>query len=136
MTIILIFVRKYKQLNALVKASLMLILAGAIGNLIDRLFYNAAFLHSGSSLCGVVDWIDFYGIWGAIFNIADSCIVIAAVLAIAIAIPVSGLIAKNALFIVIVSKSPPTTGTTVSRAICGTKAKLRFDKVAATVEPW
>lgn len=78
--IIVLFVKKYKEFNGLVKAALMLILTGAIGNLIDRLFYTPEYLHSGSSLCGVVDWIDFYGIWGAIFNIADSCVVIAAIM--------------------------------------------------------
>lgn len=71
------FAKRYTKLNGLIKASLMLILVGAIGNLIDRLFYSPTFLHSGSNLCGVVDWIDFYGIWDAVFNIADSCVVIA-----------------------------------------------------------
>lgn len=78
--ILIFFIKKYKTLNGLVKASLMLILVGALGNLVDRLFYSPTFLHSGSELCGVVDWIDFYGIWGAIFNIADSCVVIAAIM--------------------------------------------------------
>lgn len=76
--IVYYLVKKYKKTNAIVRASLMLVLVGAIGNVIDRLFYSPEFLHSGSDLCGVVDWIDFYGIWGAIFNIADSCVVIAA----------------------------------------------------------
>lgn len=74
------YIKKYKKIDGAMKAVLMLIVTGAIGNLIDRSFYSSTFLHSGSDLRGVVDWIDFYGIWGAIFNIADSCIVIAAVL--------------------------------------------------------
>ena len=78
--IIWYLVKNYKKTNALVRACLMLVLVGALGNLIDRLFYSATYLHSGSELCGVVDWIDFYGIWGAIFNIADSCVVIAALM--------------------------------------------------------
>ena len=51
----------------------MLILTGALGNVIDRLFY------AKSNYC-VVDWIDFCGIWGAIFNIADSCIVVGSIM--------------------------------------------------------
>ena len=54
----------------------MLIVAGAIGNLIDRIFYTASYL--GGSHAGVVDFIDFCGIWDAVFNIADCCVVIAA----------------------------------------------------------
>lgn len=78
--IVIYLIKNYKKTNGLIKASLMLILVGALGNLIDRIFYTPTFLHSGSELCGVVDWIDFYGIWGAIFNIADSCVVIAALI--------------------------------------------------------
>lgn len=64
---------KYKKLGLMTKACLMLIVSGALGNLVDRLFY------SFSSYC-VVDWIDFYGIWGYHFNIADSCIVVGAIM--------------------------------------------------------
>ncbi len=56
----------------------MLILTGALGNLFDRLFYSAAYLKS--EYAGVVDFIDFCGIWDAVFNIADSCIVVAAII--------------------------------------------------------
>ena len=62
---------KFKKHSLLTKACLMLILSGALGNLVDRLFY------SFSDYC-VVDWIDFYGIWPFHFNIADSCIVVGA----------------------------------------------------------
>ena len=68
------FVWKYKSLNILVTVCLGLIAVGAIGNLIDRLFYSPSFLHSLEN--GVVDWIDFVGVWPFIFNIADSCVVI------------------------------------------------------------
>ena len=71
-----IFIWKYKKLNGVVKACLMLIATGAVGNLIDRLFYSAAFLHGADNLNGVVDWIDFQVIWPFTFNIADSCVVI------------------------------------------------------------
>ncbi|HPR39458.1 MAG TPA: signal peptidase II, partial [Oscillospiraceae bacterium] len=50
-------------------ASLSLILAGGVGNLIDRV-----------SLGYVIDYIDFRAIHFAIFNLADSCITIGAVL--------------------------------------------------------
>lgn len=56
----------------------MMILAGAIGNVIDRIFYSPEFL--ANPVNGVVDWIDFYGIWKFNFNIADSCVVVAAIM--------------------------------------------------------
>lgn len=71
------YIWKFKKINALVKACLMLMAVGALGNLIDRLFYTPQFL--GFDVNGVVDWIDFYfnhNVWGYVFNIADSCVVI------------------------------------------------------------
>ena len=47
----------------------MCILVGAIGNLIDRIFYGK-----------VVDFIDFFGIWHAIFNVADSFVVVGTIM--------------------------------------------------------
>ena len=76
--IIIFYVKTNKKLHGVVKACLMLILAGALGNLVDRLFYTPEYLHSPHG--GVVDFIDFCGIWDAVFNIADSCIVIAALM--------------------------------------------------------
>ena len=73
--IIAIYVYNYKKFGAFIKACLMLMLVGALGNLIDRLFYTASFLHAGDAV-GVVDWIDFAGIHFAVFNIADSCVVV------------------------------------------------------------
>ena len=66
--IILIFLnlKKYKRLS-IYTISLSFILAGALGNLIDRL-----------SLGYVIDFIDFR-IW-PVFNIADSAITIGAIL--------------------------------------------------------
>ena len=61
---------KRKDMKLFVRASLILIVTGAVGNMIDRIFY--APYHA------VVDWIDFYWFWGFNFNIADSCIVVAA----------------------------------------------------------
>jgi len=40
-----------------------MIVGGAIGNVADRIHYKY-----------VVDFIDFYGIWPFIFNVADACI--------------------------------------------------------------
>ena len=67
---------KWGKLGKYYKACIMMVLAGAFGNLIDRIFYSPEFL--GNPVNGVVDWIDFYGIWGFNFNIADSSVVIAA----------------------------------------------------------
>lgn len=69
-----LYVYNFKKFGAFIKSCLMLMLVGALGNLIDRLFYGTSFLHS--SVPGVVDWIDFIGINFAVFNIADSCVVI------------------------------------------------------------
>ncbi len=71
--ILYFFIKKFKKLNLYVRACLMLMLTGAIGNLIDRLFY------AQSNFC-VVDWIDFCGIWAYIFNLADSGIVIGTIM--------------------------------------------------------
>lgn len=75
--IIFFLVRKWDKINRYYKACAMLIIAGALGNVIDRLFYSAEYLNYNGAT-GVVDWIDFYGIWGFNFNIADSAVVIAA----------------------------------------------------------
>ena len=72
--IIGLYVYNFKKFGAFIKSCLMLMLVGALGNLIDRLFYSASFLHWNYP--GVVDWIDFAGINFAVFNIADSCVVI------------------------------------------------------------
>ena len=76
---------KRKKLSKYVKAVLMLIISGAIGNLIDRIFYNAQFLQypgpDGELVAnGVVDWINFYGVWKFNFNWADACIVVGVIM--------------------------------------------------------
>ena len=65
----LIYKRKTTKLY--IRACLVLVVTGAIGNMIDRIFY------ASTDYC-VVDWIDFYWFWGYNFNIADCCVVIAA----------------------------------------------------------
>ena len=63
---------RYKKINPFVRGCLMLILTCAIGNLIDRVFYGPEY--------AVIDFIDFYGIWQFVFNIADCGVVIGAIL--------------------------------------------------------
>ena len=67
--ILFFYIKKNKTYGKFLKACLMTILVGAVGNLIDRLIYGK-----------VVDFIDFFGIWHAIFNVADSFIVIGTIL--------------------------------------------------------
>jgi signal peptidase II len=57
-----------------------LVLGGALGNLIDRA------LRGGGGFLGgaVVDFIDFQ--WWPIFNVADSCVVIGAILLIIVTV--------------------------------------------------
>jgi signal peptidase II len=50
-----------------------LIVGGALGNLIDRVFRNDAWLRGA-----VVDFIDLQ--WFPVFNVADSCITVGAAL--------------------------------------------------------
>ena len=61
---------KRKDMKLYIRACLVLIITGAVGNMIDRIFYAPYY--------AVVDWIDFYWFWSYNFNIADCCIVIAA----------------------------------------------------------
>lgn len=74
--IIFFLIKKWGNFNKYYRACFMMVIAGAIGNVIDRIFYTPEFLHS--DVQGVVDWIDFYGVWKFNFNIADSCVVVAA----------------------------------------------------------
>ena len=81
--IIFYLIKKWDKVNRFYKACLFMIIAGAIGNAVDRIFYTVEYLNyfdgeAGRYLTGVVDWIDFYGIWKFNFNIADSAVVVAA----------------------------------------------------------
>lgn len=76
--IIVFTVIKWGKLTKMFKACIMMVIAGAIGNLVDRIFYSPEFL--GNPVNGVVDWIDFYGVWKFNFNIADSSVVVAAIM--------------------------------------------------------
>ena len=63
------FIVKYKTLNKLMKAILMVILAGDVGNLIDRTFY---FNRGVVDFLDITDFISGFGV----FNFADSCLVV------------------------------------------------------------
>ena len=78
--LIAIYTHKYKEKNNFVKISLMLMISGCIGNLIDRAFYSAEYL--GADTNGVVDFIGFkFGSYDfPRFNVADSCLVIGTIL--------------------------------------------------------
>lgn len=70
------YVFKHKKMNSITKACLMLMIAGAFGNLIDRAFYWEGTV----GFSGVVDWISVYlgdkiGFFPT-FNIADASLVI------------------------------------------------------------
>ena len=68
------YITQYKKLDAAYKVGLALMISGAFGNLIDRAFYWPSI----TGFDGVIDWILFkFGTWEfAMFNIADSCLVI------------------------------------------------------------
>lgn len=63
------YIWKYKSLSKFYKAVLMVILAGDVGNLIDRTFFYER---------GVVDFLDITPLIPkfGIFNFADSCLVV------------------------------------------------------------
>ena len=65
--ILLIFSLKNNRHKKLFSAALSLILAGALGNLVDRLFFGY-----------VIDFLDFR-VW-PVFNVADSAITVGAIL--------------------------------------------------------
>lgn len=68
------FIKKMKSMTRWMRAAFALMIAGALGNLIDRCFY----WESTTGFSGVVDWLDFYLPTGEFptFNIADSALVV------------------------------------------------------------
>lgn len=68
--LIVYLILKRKTMKLYIRACLIMIVTGALGNMIDRIFYGPEY--------AVVDWIDFYWFWPFVFNIADCCIVISA----------------------------------------------------------
>lgn len=81
---------KNKKADYVIAATFSLIIAGAIGNIIDSLFYGVIYDYAPFMMGHVVDmfyfplfrmpdWIPFWGgnhFFPAIFNIADSCVTV------------------------------------------------------------
>ena len=62
-------IKNFKKYKFPIKLGISIITAGALGNMIDRIFRGF-----------VIDMIDFRGIWGYIFNLADVYINIGVIL--------------------------------------------------------
>ena len=62
--------------NLLYGISISMIISGGIGNMIDRLGFG--FYVNPEGMGEVIDFIDFCGIWNAIFNGADSFVCVGA----------------------------------------------------------
>jgi signal peptidase II len=87
---ILLYLYKVRQESRVVRFSLALILGGAIGNLIDRVFYGPLFDGTSFFHGRVVDFIDFdffkVSIFGynfsrfPVFNIADASVTIGVIM--------------------------------------------------------
>lgn len=80
--LIFIFSKYYSKFSKLQRAALALMIGGAVGNMIDRIFYWSPVV----GFDGVIDWIDFqFGSWHfATFNIADAALVIGVLIIIVI----------------------------------------------------
>lgn len=81
------WVKSNKKVNSFERACLMLLIAGAVGNLIDRAFY----WEGTTGFNGVIDFLQFYLGGGpnasnsvvnpfATFNVADACLVVGVIL--------------------------------------------------------
>lgn len=62
--------------NMLYGVSIAMVVSGGIGNMIDRLGFG--FYVNPNGMGEVIDFIDFCGIWNAIFNGADSFVCVGA----------------------------------------------------------
>ena len=73
-----VYATRKEKLNTVMKIALALMIAGAIGNLIDRAFYWP----STVGFSGVIDWISVhFGNYAfPVFNIADSALVIGVII--------------------------------------------------------
>lgn len=88
-----VYLFKFSQDKLPLKIGLAFILGGGFSNMIDRIFYGESLLNGTAKLFDktffselfdgrVVDMFDFYGVWNAIFNVADSFVCIGAALTI------------------------------------------------------
>lgn len=67
--ILIYFLKNFKKINFLERIAYTMIISGAVGNIIDRIFRGF-----------VIDMLDFRGIWSFIFNFADIWINVGVVL--------------------------------------------------------
>ena len=72
---IAVYLFKFSKDKLPMKIGLALIFGVGISHMIDRTFYGDVLFHGE-----VVDMFDFYGIWHAIFNVADAFVCIGAAL--------------------------------------------------------
>ena len=63
--------------NMLYGIYMAMVVSGGIGNMIDRLGFGF-YVNPQTGLGEVIDFIDFYGIWNAVFNGADSFVCVGA----------------------------------------------------------
>ena len=87
---ILLYLYKVRQENKVIRFSLALILGGAVGNLIDRVFYGPLFDGTALFHGRVIDFIDFdffsVSIFGynfsrfPVFNIADAAVTVGVIM--------------------------------------------------------
>ena len=73
---LLFYLWKYRPKSKWACAALSMIIGGGIGNMIDRCFRVGDV--GGEQRHYVFDFIDFYGIWPYVFNVADSFVCIGA----------------------------------------------------------
>jgi signal peptidase II len=62
--------------NKLYAVSIGLVVSGGLGNMIDRI--GIGFYTNPDGMGEVIDFIDFCGIWNAVFNVADSFVCVGA----------------------------------------------------------
>lgn len=88
-----VYLFKFSKDKLPMRLGLAFILGGGFSNMIDRIFYGESLLDGSAKLFDktffselfdgrVVDMFDFYGIWNAIFNVADSFVCIGAAMVI------------------------------------------------------
>lgn len=68
-TILFYFIKNFKKINFLERIAYTMIISGAVGNIIDRIFRGF-----------VIDMLDFRGIWSFVFNFADAWINVGVIL--------------------------------------------------------
>lgn len=86
---IAVYLFKFSKDKLPMKLGLAFILGGGFSNMIDRTFYGISFFDNPWTIFEesfwkelfqgyVIDMLDFYGIWDAVFNVADSFVCIGA----------------------------------------------------------